>query len=410
MSSTYRVGPGDTFETASRRAYGSAQHAGTIAGANPGVSEPLTVGSVLVVPALPLQPPNASAGAPSQTQNEVAVLVDGKRFRFWSDLRLARSLDAMDTLEFSAPFEADAPGFREAFRPFSFKPVTVTVGGAVLFTGTMVGVSPSLSPDQKSISVSCYSRPGVLNDCTAPASAYPVEFNGQALPAIASALCGPFGLAVEFTAPAGPAFERVAAKPGAKVLSFLSDLARQRSLVISSTPEGRLLFQQSAAPSGPAAILRQGESPLVGVSPMFSPQQYYSDITGLEAVVVGTRGSQYTVKNPHLAGVLRPLTFESPDVQGGDIKDAVAAKAGRMYGNMVSYSVLVDTWRDSFGDLWKPNTAVQMEAPGAMVYTPYTFILRSVRFSRDGSKESADLDLVLPGSFNGQTPETLPWD
>jgi len=45
-----------------------------------------------------------------------------------------------------------------------------------------------------------------------------------------------------------------------------------------------------------------------------------------------------------------------------------------------------------------------------MIYEPYTFVVRSVRFSKDDSSETATLDLVVPGAFNGEVPEALPWD
>ncbi len=406
----YRTRTGDTFETVARRVYGDDKHAGLVRRANPGAVEPFVEGVSLATPPAPGAPSNKAGQAPSSTSNEVAVLIDGRRFRFWSGMRLGRSLDGMDTLEFSAPFEADAPGFRETFRPFSFKPLQVTVGGEPLFTGTLIGVTPVVDDKQRTISVSGYSAPGVLNDCTPPASAYPVEFDKQNLQQIAAALAEPFGLAVQFDADPGAAFERVAVDPGDKILDFLADLARQRSLVISSTADGALLFQQSQATGQPAATLREGASPVLSVKPSFSPQQYHSHITGLESVFVGSDGSQYTVQNPHLAGVLRPLTFKSPDIVGGDIKAAVAAKAGRMYGNMAAYSVAVSTWRDPAGNLWRPNTTVKLEAPGAMVYSPYEFVLRSVVFERDDTNETAELDLVLPGSFSGETPEAMPWD
>ena len=410
MSTTYRASTGDTFESIARKVYGDERRSRAIARANPGVLEPIAPGTVLAVPPAPGAPADKTPQGPSATGNEVALLIDGTRFRFWSDLRLTRSLDNMDTLEFGAPFEADAPGFRETFRPFSYKPLGVTVGGDPLFTGTLVGIMPDLGNSQKAIGVSGYSRPGVLEDCTAPASAYPVEFNGFDLRGIADALCEPFGVAVVFDGPVGSAFERAAVEPGGNVMAFLSDLARQRGLVVSSTPAGELLFQQSVMPGAPVAALRQGAAPVLSVTPSFSPQQYYSHITGLEAVRVGTEGSQYTVRNPHLAGIVRPMTFSAPDVEGGDITDAVRAKAGRMFGNMAAYTVQVATWRDPQGRLWAPNTTMTLEAPDAMVYSAYEFVLRSVQFSRTGDNESAELDLVLPGSFSGQTPEALPWD
>lgn len=410
MSTTYSVITGDTFESISRKKYGTEKEADRIARANPGVAEPLTAGTTLTVPVLPEAPQNLQQAADSSTDDEVSILIDGKRFRFWDKVRITRAIDTMDTVEFGAPFDSEAPGFRDTFRPFSFKTVVITVGGTPLFTGTMVAVSPVLENAQKIISVSGYSLPGVLNDCTSPASSFPLEFDNQGLREIATAMAAPFGISVDFQADQGAVFERVASEPGKKVLAFLTELAKQRNLIISSSPRGKLVFLQSSEGGQPVARLQQGAEPVLSVTPFFSPQEYYSHITGIEPVVVGLAGSQFTVKNPRLLGVTRPLTFNSPDTLDADVKSAVEAKAGRMFGNMASYSVRVATWRDPSGKLWEPNTAIKLQAPDAMIYKEYEFIIRSIEFSRDRATETATLNLVIPGSFSGKVPEALPWD
>lgn len=408
--STYQVISGDTFEIIARKKYGDEKEADRIARANPGVAEPLTAGTTLTVPVLPGAPQDLQSQAPAATDDEVAILIDGQRFRFWDKVRITRAIDSMDTVEFGAPFDVDAPGFKETFRPFSYKPVVITVGGEPLFTGTMVGVTPVLENGQKVISVSGYSLPGVLNDCTPPASSFPLEFNDQGLREIATSIAAPFGLSVDFVADQGAIFERVACEPGKKALGFLAELAKQRNLIISSSSRGVLVFWQSVSAGQPVARLQQGSAPVLSVTPFFSPQEYYSHVTGIEPVIVGLEGSQFTVKNPRLQGVTRPITFNAPDTLDADVKGAVEAKAGRMFGNMASYSVRVATWRDPNGQLWAPNTTVKLQAPGAMIYNEYEFVIRSVEFSRERAVESAILDLVIPGSFSGQTPGALPWD
>ena len=199
-------------------------------------------------------------------------------------------------------------------------------------------------------------------------------------------------------------------EPEKKVLTFLTELAKQRNLIISSTPEGALIFWQSVEAGSPVARLQQGNSPLMSVTPFFSPQEYYSHITGIEPVIAGLAGSQFTVKNPRLQGVIRPVTFDAPDTLDADIKGAVEAKAGRMFGSMASYSARVSTWRDPQGDLWEPNTTVTLLAPDAMIYSEYEFVVRSIEFDREGAAQTATLNLVIPGSFSGEIPEALPWD
>lgn len=408
MSTTYKVRAGDTFAVVARRVYGEEAGARRIAKANPGVSEPLPAGVVLVIPPRAVEPrPQPSRPGAS---NEVALTIGGRRFRFWESVQITRAIDAVDAVNFSAPFEPDAPHFREVFRPFSYQRAEITVGGERLFTGTMVGVNPSVTADRRTVSVSCYSRPGVLMDCTAPASAYPLEFDYMGLKLIAEELAAPFGISVVFEAAPGAEFERTALEPGQRVYDYLAQLARERNLVLSSTPDGRLLFRRSGKPGRPVAQLREGTSPVAAVAPMFNPQEYYSHLTGLEPITIGLEGAQHTVSNPHLRGVLRPTTFSLPDTLGVETVEATEAKAGRMFANAAQFRVELATWRTPAGRLWAPNDTVKLEAPGAMVYRPYEFVIRAVDFYREGRSESATLTLVLPGAFDGSIPEVLPWD
>ena len=404
--SVYTVATGDTFDIISRKRYGVESNAGRIASANPGVMEPLVVGTTVVIPDDATQ---VDVVQPTDAAGDVLVIIDGVRFRFWAGVRVTRSLDNMSTIELVAPSESSRDDFRKTFTPFAFKTLAVILGGEPLFTGVIVGIDPMVDPSQKTISISGYSQAAVLNDCTAPGSAYPLEFNGQGLQEIASTLASPFGLAVEFTADAGPIFDRVAIDPTANILPFLADLAKQRNLVIADTPRGGLLFQQSVSAGNPVVTLQQGVSPLLSVEPTFNPQEYFSHITGIEPVGVGGDGAQYTVKNPLLSGVLRPMTFTVQDSEGGDLQTAVEAKMGRMFANMVSYSVRLTTWLDSAGAVWTPNTTVRLLAPDALIYNYYEFIIRSVQLEHDGDIRVATLDIVLPGAFAGEIPEVLPW-
>ena len=403
MSSTYKVVAGDTFESIARKKYGTEQNANRIAIANPGVLEPLTAGTTLNIPLIPGLPQNLQQQADTANQNETAVLIDGKRFRFWDKVSITRSIDSMSTASFGTPSNVGNSKFRETFRPFSYPDMVVTVGGDPLFTGTMIGINPALDNGQKVLAASGYSLPGVLNDCTPPASSFPLEFNDLGLQEIIASMASPFGIGVDFQGDQGAIFERVASEPGKKVLAFLIDLEQQRNLIISDDPRGKLVVWQSVDAGNPVAQFEQGSTPLLSVTPTFNAQDYYSDLTGIESTIVGLQGSQFTVKNPLLSGVIRPFIFTVPDVVDSTIKAAVEAKTGRMFGNLVSYSIRVDTWRDPSGDLWEPNTTVTLLAPDAMIYTNYEFIIRSIEFEKDRTTETATLNLVLPGSDRKST-------
>ncbi len=410
MSSTYKIVTGDTFGIIARKRYGTETEAGRIASANPGVSEPLTPGTSISIPQQTNAPINVPQQTPVDNEDEVSISIEGQRFRFWDSVRIIRSMDTVDGIEFGAPFDADSAAFRETFRPFTFKDVTATIGGEPFFTGTMVSINPSMDSVRKSVQVGGYSKPGVLSDCTPPASSYPLEFNGQGLQDIAQTLATPFGINVEFSADQGAIFDRVAIKPSEKILTFLAKLAKQRNLIISSTPTGALLFLQSIKTGNPVARLSQGSSPLISVRPRFSPQQYFSHITGLEPVIIGLPGQQFTVKNSRLEGIVRPISFKTPDTIDADVKQAVEAKMGHMFGNMAMYSIEVQTWRDSADNLWEPNTTLTLVAPDAMIYNEFEFEIRSVVYNKLPESKVAVLTLAIPGAFSGKIPEVLPWD
>jgi len=104
VSTTYNVIAGDTFDSISRKNYGTEVEASRIARANPGAQEPLTAGTSLIIPALPNAPQNVAQSAVSSNINEVAISIDGTRFRFWENMQLTRSMDAVDTIQIAAPF------------------------------------------------------------------------------------------------------------------------------------------------------------------------------------------------------------------------------------------------------------------------------------------------------------------
>lgn len=406
----YTIRQGDTFERISRRQFGTAEKANLIRQVNPGVSEPLVPGGVIFLPASNRKIKN-NARVETANEDEVSIEVDGSRFRYWVDASIIREIDTLDTLRFYAAFDTNNVELRERFKPFSYIDVSAYIGGETLFNGTSIGVKPTVNDNEKSLNVSAYSAAGAIMDCTMPADAQTREFENQTLKGVASSVCAPFGIAVEFEGSPGPAFGRVAIREDEKIFRFLSKLAAQQNFIIGSTETGGLVFRRPVEPGNPVARLVQSEAPLLEVTPQFSEQRFYSHITGLKPAVFGwALGKPYTFENPHLQGVFRPFTFTVQDAQDGDLKTAVLSKAGRMLGNAVQYKAVVSTFRDPQGELWRPNTTVTVTAPDAMVYNEFEFIVKRVSFDRPEKRKTAELTLVLPGAYSGTIPEAMPWD
>lgn len=351
---------------------------------------------------------------PLPARDEVAVIIDGRRFRAWSGLELTHSVDTFSTFSFLAPSEPDRKEFRDTFRPFSFKPLQILLGGAPLFTGTLVGVAPVATAEGRSVEVSGYAFPGVLADCNPPGDAVPFEFKKMGLRAIAEALAKPFGIKVEFRADEGAKFDKVKLEEDDKIFAFLTELAQQRNRVWSNTAEGRLLCWASVETGNPVAVFDEGRAPFKIMISDFDPQNYFSEITGFSSAKRGRKGSKYTERNHWLEAPLRPMSFKLDQTEKADTPEAVRAKLGRMFANMASFTLdQLPTWRDPKGRLFEANTTIKVKAPSVMVYRLTELLIRRVTFRHENDEDhtqSAALEVVLPGAFSGKVPDSLPWD
>ena len=346
------------------------------------------------------------------TVPNIAVSIGTRDFEHWpGEVEINRSLDNFSTITMSAPFEPEEKIFRETFVPFSYKPLKVSIDGELVFTGQLIGVEPKSTAKSRTVRCSGYSLPAVLSDTTMPASEFPIEYGDRTLLQIAIHLAQPFNITVvtEAGTVIGPKFRRVKLRPTEKVGPFLTKLAKARGLIMRDTALGELMFLNSAKPGKAVAGFKEGETPTTSVAATFSPQSYYSEITGFATMKAGRRGSGYTEKNDNLPDVVRPLNFTLGDVNAGDLPGAVKAKMARMFGNMVAYVVEVPTWHDPSGALWRTNTTVTLHAPGAMVYNETELLVRDVFLRAGQDSVTARLGLVLPGAFSGEQPESLPW-
>lgn len=412
---SYTTIAGDTFESISRNTSGTESAAGAIAAANPGSVEPFIAGIVLYIPPVAGAPRDRPQSAPSDDKNSLTIQINNKRFTHWSAIEITSRVDGISTFSLQAPLNTSDQEFKDNFKPFSYNNIQINIGGEPLFTGTIVDVDPLLNSEERLVGVSGYSLPGVLSDCTPPAPKgnYQLEFNNYNVVDTANALCQPFGIfATTADGDPGPTIRKVKTQPEEKIFAFLTKLAQQSNFVISNNPSGELLFQKAEGEGNQiVANYVQGEPGLLSVTPSFDPQNYYSHVTGLgQTYISALPAKAVTVPNKRLKTTLRPFTYRVPDVHSADIAIAVNAKIGRMYANAASYSISVPTWRDSSGNLWKPNTFINVTAPDAMIYKKYKFLIRSVTLRRTPETEIAFLDLIIPGTFSGISPEVLPWD
>ena len=402
---SYNVQQGDTFQKVASIVYGDPGRENFLKSVNPSVSEPLQAGITLRTPSIGPQ----QTGIPSDVgDDDVTIFIAGNLFDKWTSITIEEAADNVSTFALAANFEPDDPVMRETFVPLKFDPITISIGREKRFDGVITNVAPQES-DSRTVTVSGYSRAGVLQDCPIP-PAGELEFFDQNIEQIAAAILPPYAITATFNDDPGKSFTPyVAATVTEKVWKFLSKLCAQRSLVMTSDVNGNLVFQSEAS-EGVFATLKTGEAPKVTASSVFDPQKVFSSVTAAGPVLIGNNAELVTIENPLLGDVFRPDVFEVRDGFGEELEIAAKSRAGRMYAGATTISVIVEGWRNSDGKLWEANRLISLEAPDINVYVPFEFLIRKVSRSKTNDGISTALDLIFPGSFSGELPESLPWD
>jgi prophage tail gpP-like protein len=189
-------------------------------------------------------------------------------------------------------------------------------------------------------------------------------------------------------------------------------LAQQRKFLFTNDESGRLVFYKAAKQSA-FTQFKEGAPPLLSITPRFNAQGFYSHITGQTKSDTLLEPLSFTYENKYLIkkGITRHETILIDDAETKtDLENAVKAHAGRMFADCVSYSLKCDTHLNNKGKLFKKGMTVCIEAPGAMITRQTNFTARNIKLLRDETGKTAELELVLPGSFTEEPPEVLPWE
>jgi prophage tail gpP-like protein len=348
----------------------------------------------------------------SKEDQDVSIVIDGKKFTGFTGYDLNISYDSFDTFSFSAPYDASLGELREAILPFAFKSCDVYYSDEIVFKGTLLTPDPELIAESSEITLQGYPLCGILNDCMLPPTKYPLGSDGINIKGIADAACESYNIPVVFDGDIGDDFIEVSIEPTDKILDFLLRLSSQRNLLFTNNEMGQLVFF-NAKNEKAFVSFTEGKLPLISIKPKFSAQEFYSHITGFNKTDAEYPSLSYTFENKYLInkGIMRQHSITIDDAAtSSDLENAVKAYAGRMFADCVSFELECENHVNEKNELFQKGMTVCVKAPSAMIIRDTHFIARNIKLSRTTQGKTATLTLVLPGSYTGEIPEVFPWE
>ncbi len=422
MSKVHNVVSGDTLGAISIKYLGSFQKWHSIVIANPQLVGRKTAidGSPLIFPGDKLIIPYENIGIKKTVstievadgEQDVAIVIDGKKFVGFTGYELNLSFDSLDTFSFSAPYDSELKELKNAIEPFSYKSCEIYYNGALVFCGKLLTPEPKLEDNAADITLQGYPLCGVLNDCNASPSKYPAQYKGLNIKQIADELASAYNIDVEMRGDAGSEFEKVACEPSESILQFLTNLLKQRDLLFTNNEKGQLVIFKPKEKKAEVSFI-EGEPPLLSVIPKFNAQNFYSHITGFTKTDSKNKSLSYTFKNNYLInkGVLRYKSIMIDDAKTQTaLEKAVNSQAGKMFADCVCYEINCEGHILIDNEICKKGLCVCIKAPKAMINRETNFIARNIKLIRTAENKTTQLSLVLPGSYSGKMPEVFPWE
>lgn len=290
----------------------------------------------------------------------------------------------------------------------------------LLITGYILSQNLPHSSKPELISIGGYSKPGLIEDCDIPTSLYPLESNGLTFRQIVNKVLSPFGgkKGIKFVVRSDKGYsstgykteeQRVDAKiekstaPESKnIKSYLTDLATQKNLVLSHTPEGNLLVTTANTDSKPIFEIDIDSQESIGYVSMnlnFNGQGMHSHITVIQqANDEGGNAATFTIQNP-----LVPIVYRTKVVNltsGNDLtaKEAAINELSKELKN-VNLVIVMDraTYNNTFVT---PNETIVVRNRKVGLYKKTRWFIEAVEFEADTDSEKVTITCVLPWTYN----------
>nr|WP_299067202.1 hypothetical protein [uncultured Allomuricauda sp.] len=334
------------------------------------------------------------------------IKVNGTEFIFFNDIKISLQLDTVaSTFSFTARFNPLNLAHKSLFKPLSYPEVEIfNNDGKLLLTGTILNQGQKSDKDPNLVSLSGYSKGGVLEDCTIPLSAYPLESLKRSLKEITEKLLQIFDLKLEVESnvlnEANAVYNKTIAEPTDSIASYISKLAAQRNIVLSHNPKGNIVLFRPDVSAAPKLFITKENANNMGWS--VNGQAFHSSIEVIRQPSDDNEGVSLadSASNP-LISANRPTVSVLSSGTETETKLAAENKMASELSNLilvVSFEMFINV---------VPGDIVEVQNDEVYLYNRTRFMVSSVNISENEKGNATDISMVLPETFTGQTPKLI---
>lgn len=221
---------------------------------------------------------------------DLEIKINGQKLKFFDNFSFSRSIDSIaSTCSFSTFLD---------LQNYEFSEVEVKRNKALIFTGVVIGKDEPDNVQPEPFIYRCYSKTGILEDCSLPKSAYPIQTINKSLKEVVKSICNNFGIKVKIdssaSSNASKTYKLQDQEPDKKAKDIINSLCTQADLVLSHNAKGELIITKKVLGN------QAKDSPYVGSNKTYNYRNFYNKylVIGQQSITSDTeRIAQETFNN-----------------------------------------------------------------------------------------------------------------
>lgn len=399
----YTVKDEDTLSQVAKRAYGDGTqwpriwraNQNSLKSGNPNLIYP---GEVLIIPVIPENQLLKNNPITGKEKDDFTLVIDGLIIPVQS----GRLLRTMDTPADGATCRISwEPGenleLDKRVLPFGYNNSQIYLANDLVLTGHLFGVSPEMTTGGlvKNLEFFSYTANAIDSNLKPP-----YEKNNFDLLQLAKDLVEPLGISVivDDGVDFGGKFDRATASVGDKIIGFLTKLAFQRKLLISSTVNGDLLFTKAKF-GKPVGNLTEEQPLPTEWKAKYDGRKRFNTYKGL-AKSPSKDAITFVAKDNNVPKS-RFMTFKVGESTEGELKGVTEWKRSKSLADALTIPFPVSDWRYNDGALFEENTIYTTQSKTLDIPQGVDLLVKSVEYNFS-DRISSVINLVPPEVYTGQ--------
>jgi prophage tail gpP-like protein len=351
-----------------------------------------------------------------KNKNELTFKVNGEEIQVISAKVLRTFDNPSDSVSAVVYWEPTDQKKSELLRLFGYQDIEVFLGGNLVLTGYLSDISNIVTSEgsRKELVGYSYSIDIVDSNMLPPWEIKKVSLRQRAEAIISELFDDKVNVDARAYLDADKPFKKVKIGKTQTVYSHLSDLANQRSIVISNYPDGTVLLTKVNDTDLPISTLSDNKYPGFEYAIKTSARKRH----GTYYVFGKTPGRKVPKKKkfkyawaqdesiPRKRNTIKMINANNTDLT--DLQSVADWHRSKQFASAFSITYPVTSWYADNDKLWEPNTLVTVESNYLELANGFDFLIRQVEFNYDENGAHAVLSLVPPQVFTGKVIKD-PW-